>query len=227
MITKTKDGRRKVYRNRWFEFTTGWHGIKFEYALGGYFDPHPMLSFSLGWGILFLHLPFKSKYDECEPPRYGFYYHESRLWFQWRRKSKSLPMPWEMVYIRYSRLLADGKMWETEYSGKPRQLWNEEAFPAGHFWVRRYYPYNYQLRSGAVQDLTATVMIEEREWRPRWLRWTRLFARVRRVIDVYFDDEAGEGAGSWKGGVNRTGHEMKPGETWEQTLLRMMIERKF
>lgn len=89
------------------------------------------------------------------------------------------------------------------------------------------YPYRYILKSGAVQDRTATVTVERRAWRPRCLRWTSLFEMVRTVIDVRFSDEVGERTGSWKGGTIGCGYDLRPDETAEQCLRRMELERKF
>ena len=154
-----------IYRNRWAEFATGFGGINFRLALGGYFDPRPLLSICLGWGRLYLHLPYRTRYDECDPPEYGFYYHSGSLWFKFGRKTKSLSLPWDMRFIRLSKLLADGVTWDTEYSGKNRRFWDQDAWPAGYFW-KATYPYTYALKSGEVQQRTATVKVEEREWRP-------------------------------------------------------------
>lgn len=89
------------------------------------------------------------------------------------------------------------------------------------------FPYRYVLKNGTVQDRTATVFVERRAWRPKWLTWTSLFERERQSIDVAFSDEVGERTGSWKGGTVGCGYEMLPGESAEQTLRRMEIERKF
>ena len=44
----------------------------------------PFLFF--GWGHVFWHLPIYTKYDECDPPEYGYYYYENALWINnWRK----------------------------------------------------------------------------------------------------------------------------------------------
>ena len=65
------------------------------------------------------------------------------------------------------------------------------------------------------------------EWRTKWLKWTSLFAKVRRSIDVEFAREVGRRKGSWKGGVLGCGHKLKPNETIKECLDRMMIEKEF
>src|SRR5690606_30951332 len=95
-----------------------------------------------------------------------------------------------------------------------------------HQWCAEY-PYRYVLRSGEIQERTATVTVREYEHRRRWLRWTRLGARIGRSIDVKFSDEVGERTGSWKGGCVGCGYDLLPGETPELALRRMERERKF
>jgi hypothetical protein len=89
------------------------------------------------------------------------------------------------------------------------------------------FPYQYILRRGEVQNRIATVYVERRAWRPKWFTWTGLFEKERQNIDVAFDDEVGERAGSWKGGTVGCGWEMLPGESPEKTLRRMERERVF
>jgi hypothetical protein len=78
-----------------------------------------------------------------------------------------------------------------------------------------------------VQERTATVNVEEREWRQHWLKWTGLFANVQRTISVNFSDEVGERSGSWKGGCTGCSYQLRADETPEQSLRRMEAERKF
>jgi hypothetical protein len=83
------------------------------------------------------------------------------------------------------------------------------------------------LKNGTVQERFATVNVEEREWRPRWFKFTKLFAKVRRTIGVEFSDEVGERTGSWKGGTVGCGYDLLPKETPLACLRRMEKERKF
>jgi hypothetical protein len=89
------------------------------------------------------------------------------------------------------------------------------------------HPYKYVLESGEVQDRIATVNIEEREWRWKWYIGLPFQKITRRTIDVSFDNEIGEEAGSWKGGCLGCGYEIRGKETYEQCLRRMERERKF
>jgi len=88
-------------------------------------------------------------------------------------------------------------------------------------------PYRYILKDGTIQDRTATYCVERREWRPRCLQWTAMFAKCHTSIDVNFNGEVGERSGSWKGGCIGCGYELLPTETPEECLRRMERERKF
>lgn len=75
--------------------------------------------------------------------------------------------------------------------------------------------------------IPTTIYVEEREWRPKWLKFTKLFSLVRRTIDVHFSREVGARKGSWKGGTIGCGYDMKPDETPLDCLKRMEVERNF
>ncbi|CAH2606189.1 conserved protein of unknown function (plasmid) [Rhodovastum atsumiense] len=89
------------------------------------------------------------------------------------------------------------------------------------------HPYRYVTDSGEVQEVTATIAVEEREWRLSWLRWLPWVRRVSRTIEVSFSDGVGEQRGSWKGGTVGCSYEMQRGETPAECLRRMQRERRF
>lgn len=74
------------------------------------------------------------------------------------------------------------------------------------------------------ERITATTMIEQREWKfgTGWFRWLSWFRRdlVRRSLDISFSSETGTEKGSWKGGTCGTGIDMLPGELHEQAFRR-------
>ena len=97
-----------------------------------------------------------------------------------------------------------------------------------HDWIgpKRRFPYRYERSNGGVQEVTATVRMEEREW--RWIDPHNPFRiRVRRYLDVRFSDEVGERTGTWKGGVLGCAIEMERGEDEVGALRRMERERRF
>lgn len=182
-------------------------------------------------------LPFLDRWHR-EPHEimesWGVYYHESSVVWCWGDYTKFFHMPWDYDHIKHEVMRPDGSWvpfvgsWET---GEPvkntdgKVVFEGFKEPDGR-WVG-VYSYRYTLKSGEVQERTATVYVERREWRQKWLKWTPLFAKVRKSIDYTFSDEVGERAGSWKGGCISSGETMRKGETPEQTFRRMERERVF
>ena len=90
------------------------------------------------------------------------------------------------------------------------------------------FPYSYTLKSGEIQNRTATVSVTRRIWYWRIFKKLKIGPKIdSTTLDIEFDDEVGEMTGGWKGGAIGCSYEMKPGETTEQTLRRMEKERKF
>lgn len=178
--------------------------------------------FSLDLFGFLIALPFLYRwaYDPYEiMESWRVYYFERSVSFCWGRKHKSFRMPWSYEHIKCEVLRPDCSWvpYVASYErGKTQDGRKVEEFP-----------YRYVLESGEVQERTAKVYVERREWRQLWLRWCPLFAHKSQSIDVSFSDEVGERTGSWKGGCIGCGWEMKRGETPEQSLRRMEKERKF
>lgn len=190
----------------------------------------------VGIGKIYLHLPFHSGINDCgESKQWGFYiyYHEflseTNLVISTGKKNKYIGFPWNLEWYRTSYLESWGAdqpmVWITEKKGDRKNFHDYEKWK-DKLWVETY-PYIYVLESGKIQERLATVRVEEREWRRRWLPFTTLFNQVIRSIDVSFDKEVGERSGSWKGGTLGCGWDLKPNETPYQCLKRMEQERKF
>lgn len=191
----------------------------------------PFLLF--GYGILYIHLPIKTGIQDCESAAWGFNYHNNTAWFyvggggnfEGGKKWKTINMPWSFEWCRTSILLKDGE-WAHSHKGKGNRKdfyedeWKEKQWKETH-------PYTYTLSNGKVQNVEATITVSEREWRQRWLMWTKLYNKERRSMDVEFNQEVGERTGSWKGGVIGCGQDLLPGESPLQCLRRMESERKF
>jgi len=73
--------------------------------------------------------------------------------------------------------------------------------------------------------IPTTIYVEEREWRPKWLKWTKLFNLVNTSIDVHFSKEVGKDKGSWKGGTIGCSYSLLPNEHPLDCLKRMEKER--
>jgi hypothetical protein len=156
-------------------------------------------------------------WEPLDGPRWGVKAsREFGLCFHWGQRRKSFDWPWDWHTLAYETLMSDQATW--------RDLdWQERKTLA---YTERH-PYAYTLRSGKVQERTATVTKRRHvlTWRAfRHLGWPRW---IKESIDVEFDGEVGERTGSWKGGCIGCGYDMKPGETMEQTLRRMERERVF
>lgn len=206
----------------WARFTWGEvsSGKGFALALCS-FEDHFSLHLHLWQPNIFITLPFLSRWHR-EPhdmmETWGFSFHANDVHLNWGNKTKVINMPWALDWYRSSHLRYDGT-WRHEYPnrrmGDDTRDWKKEL------------PYRYVTKSGKVQEVIATITVEETEWRPRMTKWTRRFAKVRRCIDVSFSKGVGEGVDSWKGGVYGTGWKMLPGETPEEALRRMEREAKF
>jgi hypothetical protein len=233
---KIKESDYTLFKNDWLEFCTGFRKLNFVIAPAGYFDNRGHVRFSTIWGQWYIKIPFiKSKYDECDPPGYGFYFYSHESWWPntfvwcWRRKTHHFEMPWALNWYRTSILRKDGK-WENEFQPtrlgqKNKEFWNAQKWE-GIFWQETY-PYTYVLKNGEVQEVLATVKVEEREWRRKWLMRIPLFNLVRRSIDIDFSEELGERRGSWKGGTLGCGWDLKKGEDPLIALRKMEAKRKF
>lgn len=213
--------------------------ISFE--LCGYFDNRPRINLDMFFFSLTLIFPFRNSWtDECDPPKWGIAYHNQIFWIYRGGKGNmnggnkwwAFHMPWSYDWVRTSCLRKDGK-WEHDIAIPT--LNNSVKRIGKNFWEDKWkdvlwnesYPYVYTLKNGTVQNRIATLHLEEREWRPRALKWTSLFKRTDRSIKVDFNDEVGEETGSWKGGIVGCGYTVIDPELPEQTLRRMEKERKF
>ena len=142
---------------------------------------------------------------------FGFTVHWGLRRWQW-------DWPWDWHTLAYEQQRSDGSwgpiIYRDEASDQP-ELYTET------------YPYTYTLRSGEVQQRTATVSKRRHiiTWRAfkrlGWPRW------IKESINIEFSDEVGERSGSWKGGCIGCSYDLRPGESMEQALRRMEAERKF
>lgn len=170
---------------------------------------------------------------------FSFYYNERAIWLQlwdneddysakqtWINKMHVFHFPWDRSWVRTSRLLKNGEWFHETY--KKRLPWKEAQQIKEKLGIwEETYPYKYVLKSGEVQERTATVTVDEMEWRFRWFKWLPLFRKIRKSISIRFSGEVGEETGSWKGGTTGCGYDLLPNETPEQCLRRMEKERKF
>lgn len=184
----------------------GLHGLCAQVEFPSDWHEQPRVWTRLGFGLFSaaFSLPWKKTVPDegqCSGPTYGFVFFDDGLHLHLGKclgrrgdPMKVIGMPWRWRH-REHKILSE---YET-------------------------HPYRYTLKSGAVQERTATIRIESRLWTRPWLPLRRL----DKYIDVRFNDEVGERSGSWKGGTIGCGYSMLKGETPLDTLRRMERDRKF
>jgi len=193
----------------------------------------------IGWGKLYIHLPIKTGIDDCESAAWGFAYHDNTIWiyiggagnFDGGRKYKSFYMPWHLEWVRTSTLMKDGYDWFHETKGN-RKSWEEDIegnIIGSYDWLNKnkWQETHDYLDNYDETIVKATISVVEREWRPKAFKWTKLFAKTVRVIDIEFSEEVGRKKGSWKGGCIGCSYNLLPKETPHDCLKRMQNERTF
>lgn len=168
-------------------------------------------------------LPFLDKYAYLPHEimeSWGVYYYMNSIVFCWGRKTYHYYTFWDWKHQKNKHVILqkDGSWapYIADYDGGNRS----------NDW-KSVYDYTYILNNGDIQKRKATVTVEKREWRRKFLQWTPFFGKREKYIEIMFDDEVGERTGSWKGGCIGCSYKMKSDETPEQTLRRMEKERKF
>ena len=202
-------------------------------------DDNTTWSLSLGLGVchLWIHLPKQlSRQHFSEPGQdrlrgWGAEFIEDSddLYVQWNRASRFIQMPWSYEFHHKDIFMADGT-WVREPRNKFYDVTADDEKLLDHIHNNKYQetvPYRYVLRNGTVQNVQATVTVDEMQWRRKWLPGTSLFAKTKRTIDVKFSGEVGERAGSYKGGTIGCSYEMQQDEDPIETLRRMERDRKF
>lgn len=206
--------------------------VLFLLPIGIYFSLWSLVLLPLlfvGWGKLYIHLPIKTGIQDCESAAWGINIHNNTLWvytggggnFEGGKKWITWNFPFfTKNWVRTSILMKDGS-WESEYPGNNKSFYKDE-------WKEKQASWNYNYTDsydGSI--IPTTIYVEEREWRPKWLEWTKLFAETRRTIDVDFSEEVGKRKGSWKGGTVGCSYTLLPNESPLDCLKRMEKERKF
>jgi len=184
-----------------------------------------------GWGTMYINLPIKTGIQDCDSAAWGFNYHDNKIWiyvggggdFEGGRKWKTFTMPWDYDWVRTSLLLKDQKSWAHSIKGSRNSFYEDQWQNPDLVFIETH-PY---VDKSDGTTVNATIRVEEREWRPRAFKWTKLFAKVRKTIDVKFSGEVGREKGSWKGGCVGCGYEIRSNETPLECLKRMEAERSF
>lgn len=203
---------------------------------GTYFNQRYAITVALGYGVLHVKLPFKTRLREgCDMPQYGIAIHNDTFWIykggfydESIGQVQDCNSSWAW-YLPFFSFEFDGhwvqdkdRQWvlmgyRHQDGPEPWKFRETDAYTEIH-------PYRYTLRNGEVQERTATCSIEKRKWHRKWFPF---LTRTSQVIDIEFSDEVGERSGSWKGGTIGCSYEMRPDDTIESCLRRMEKERKF
>lgn len=216
------------YRMKWGELS--WRDFGLAAKLCLFQDSHFSLNIHAAWLQLFISLPFLRRWAR-EPHEimesWGFSTLDGTIHLSWGDATKIVHLPWsDWVHVSHTVMRPDRSFVPFVGSWEEKQPYRPDGKePDGRH--TETHPYHYLLRNGEVQHVDATISVERREWRLRWLRWTPWFAKVRHSIDVGFSDEVGERAGSWKGGTVGCSYDLRPNETPRECLMRMMRDRKF
>lgn len=137
-------------------------------------------------------------------------------WTQWRHIRRSLydldgKHFWSELDSERENKLSDGNLWRDRYE-------------IAREWEKRCPKAVFDFKDHDGEELTATTLIEEREWRfgTGWFKWLSMFRkpRIRRYLNLEFSGETGPEKGSWKGGTIGTSIEMLPGELHEAAFRR-------
>lgn len=211
----------------------GWHtwNPEITYKECGYEDGRGNLTISLfGWLSRF-YFPWVSKRfpdGDCDAPEWGIAIHSKTLWI-YRGGDGNLDggtktWTWDLPFVNYGHCVR-----RDIYKGP-------KALHPVHWRSVDWEPYDYHHIPDYItkfegdfidydgEVIPCTYTVQEFEWRPKWLKWTSLFAFIKREIDISFSHEAGPRKGSWKGGVLGIGHVMKENETPQECFERFTKE---
>lgn len=120
-------------------------------------------------------------------------------------------MPWNLDHVRHSIMLKD-ETWVHSIKGDKKDFYKDEW--KKQMWTRNLPFVDLVSRSPDLNVVDAKLTISEREWRMRRFKWTKLFSKTRKTVNVDFSGEVGRGRGGWKGGTIGTGESLDESENW-------------
>lgn len=197
-------------------------------ALPGIVRPHRTKVYPKSWDAETIRRLGRDWYWEIDRRQYGFSLRDGHMSVYYGRTGGACGdnsieqrwgyfLPWtQWRYVRHSLY---GLAGEHIYTEPERCDWEayhaaKDACPTVKFLFEDF----------DGEEIVATTMIEEREWRfgTGWFKWLSWFCRpkIRRSLDIQFSNETGPEKGSWKGGTIGTGIDMLPGENHEEAFRR-------
>lgn len=168
-------------------------------------------------------------YWDCHPREYGLVLCDGHLSVNYGRQtmdssteqSWGYSLPWtQWRHIRHSMYDLSGAHFWTETDLRDFDAWSKakEACPSVTFAFKDF----------DSEDIEATTIIEEREWRfgEGKFKWLSLFRKpkVHRYLGIDFSKETGKRKGSWKGGTLGHSIAMLTGELHEAAFRRYCAE---
>lgn len=184
-----------------------------------------MLGFHLPFMDLYIHLNH-GEIEFFDDERYrkynlGFYDYCSIV-FGWGEYRKTIRLPWSLDWE--STEVLDTISFESLFKDSRKNGTDHDALTKAEERHSKQEPYTYTLKNGQIQNVIATYHLDRMTWHWRGLPFIK---NRSTTIRVDFDQEVGEGTGSWKGGTIGCGYKLLPNETALQCLKRMELERKF
>lgn len=179
------------------------------------------LRLNCGCGIVHVSWVWRRKHSSdwsYSDKKYGFDVHSGSIYFHWKNKL----MGWDFPFITWNHYTTEYMDVNNEW--QENRCWNKFSTDTDSNVLTEQHPVFYELRSGDIQWRVATCTQTRMTWRRKWMPWSKM---VKVKLDVKFNQEIGNEAGSWKGGVTGTSHEMRPGESIPECLDRMLAERNF
>lgn len=197
------------------------------YNLCGYFDNRPRIELGLIFFRLTLILPFKNKWeDECSAPRLGIAIHNNTFWLYKGGKGNGRNEWWTWDIPFFTHEWVRRSVYLKDYTWESESPKNRKEFYEDH-WKKLQKSWDYIFTDYYDNELIPTkIYLEEKEWRPKWLTWTKLFSKIRTSISIEFSREVGRGKGSYKGGTLGCSYTLKRDETPIEGIIRMEKERK-
>lgn len=218
--------------------------FELSYAKCGYFDGRPVITIALLFIHIAFHLPWINKKwtDECDPPKYGISIHGKTFWIYRGGKGNlnggNKCWSWDIPFINQNfhkhYIMGKDGNWidvtnrDSYYKEIGYLDWHEgntisdEDSPALTLYGKWIDHYDNSL-------IDAKYRVELRQWRPKWLGWTKMFQEEVKSIDVCFKEEVGSRKGSWKGGVLGAGCDFKDvdNNSPELCFIRMNREKNW
>jgi hypothetical protein len=186
-----------------------------------------------------IHVPIgpviEKSYIEEIKREYGFSLHEEMWFFQlfWGPQENNWPsdigwyyscfIPWlDRRHIRVSFYDTNGNHFYTVPDNESMY----DYMPKKNNCPKK----NFSFIDFDGEEISASTIIEEREWQrgTGWFKWLSLFYRpiIHRSLDIEFSKETGEKKGSWKGGIVGHSIEMLSNELHEDAFKRYCLQNK-